>query len=101
MIRRFKVAPRADRQIRKEAEWWRTNRTKAPTAFAYELEAAFTLITGLPFAGEHLAHPRIPGLRRILLGESQHYLYYSVSPEEDAVEVLALWHTSRGKEPKL
>ena len=68
---------------------------------ADELEAAYTLITDMPFAGEAIVHSRIIGLRRILLARTQHYLYYVVSEDVAMVEVLSLWHTSRGKPPRL
>jgi plasmid stabilization system protein ParE len=96
----FKVAPRAGQQIRAAAGWWLKNRTKNPTAFIEELESAFLFIQELPYAGEIVRHRTIPNLRRVLLGLSQHYLYYSANAEEETVEVLALWHTSRGSAPK-
>ena len=68
---------------------------------ADELETAFALITDMPFAGEAVNHSRITGLRRVLLGRTQHYLYYVVAEEASVVEVLSLWHTSRGKPPRL
>jgi plasmid stabilization system protein ParE len=98
---RFKTSRRAERQIRAAADWWRKNREKAPDLFAEELESAFVLIEALPNAGEPVRHPRIPGLRRVLLGRVQYFLYYSVSPEAQVVDVLALWHTRRRKGPLL
>jgi plasmid stabilization system protein ParE len=70
-------------------------------AFAEELEAAFNLIEELPEAGQAVPHPRIYNLRRILLGRVGHYLYYTVSTDDAVVEILALWHTSRGSSPSL
>ena len=64
-----------------------------------DLEAAFLLIEDLPNAGEPVTHPTIPNLRRVLLGLSHYYLYYSVNTDEQTGEILALWHTSRGKDP--
>jgi plasmid stabilization system protein ParE len=98
---RFKVARRADRQIRAEAEWWRKNRSGAPAVFANDLNSAFDLIEEFPHAGEAVDHPQIPTLRRVLLGRAQCYLYYSVLIEERVIEILALWHTSRGSKPRL
>ncbi len=66
-----------------------------------ELEDAYALITALPFAGEAVSHSRITGLRRVLLGRTQYHLYYVVSDDEGVIEVLALWHTSRGKRSSL
>ena len=65
------------------------------------LEAAYALIGDLPFAGEGVHHSRIDGLRRLLLGRTQYHLYYVVSEDELIVEVLSLWHTSRGNPPRL
>ena len=66
-----------------------------------ELEAAYVLITDLPFAGEGVSHSQIDGLRRVLLGRTQYHLYYALSEDDSVVEVLSLWHTSRGKPPRL
>jgi plasmid stabilization system protein ParE len=66
-----------------------------------ELESAYALIVELPFAGERVPHSRIVGLRRVLLGRTQYHLYYVVSEEDRAIDVLSLWHTSRGKGPAL
>jgi plasmid stabilization system protein ParE len=98
---RFKIAARADLQIRAAAKWWIKNRTAAPAAFAQDLESAFSLIEQFPYAGEEISHRRISGLRRVLLGRSQYHLYYAVYLSERIVEVFALWHSSRGKPPRI
>jgi hypothetical protein len=53
---RFKIAARADRQIRAAAKWWAKNRTLAPAAFAEDLESAFSLIEQFPHAWQITAH---------------------------------------------
>jgi plasmid stabilization system protein ParE len=98
---RFKVAARADRQIRAAAKWWAKNRTAAPALFTEDLESAFSLIEEFPYAGEEIPHRRILGLRRVLLGRSQYHLYYTAHLSDHIVEVLALWHSSRGKPPRM
>ena len=97
---KFKVAARADRQIRKADAWWRKNRLFAPLLFAEELEAAFELLAQFPQAGEAVSHRRIGGLRRVLLSRVQYHLYYTYAAEK-VIEVLALWHTSRRTMPPL
>jgi plasmid stabilization system protein ParE len=97
----FRVSPQAGRQIRAAAKWWIRNRTKAPTLLRDELEAAYGLIDAVPRAGQSVPHARIAGLRRVLLGRTQYHLYYVVAEDERAVDILALWHTSRGKGPPL
>lgn len=100
MSYRLKVSSRAESQIRVAADWWLENRPKAPVAFAEEIERAFELIRTLPSVGEPVAHLRLAGLRRVLLGRVRYYLYYQVSADEGFLEVLALWHTSRGTGPR-
>lgn len=98
---RVRVAPRAAAQIRKAAGWWLRHRSKAPAAFAEEVERGFQLIQSLSGIGERVSHPEHPGLRRVLLDRVHYHLYYVVSADEQAVDVLAVWHTSRGSGPSL
>lgn len=100
MSYRLRVSPKAESQIRVAADWWLENRPKAPAAFAEEIERAFELIRTLPSVGEPVGHRRLSGLRRVLLGRVRYYLYYQVTVDEGSVEVLALWHTSRGTGPR-
>jgi hypothetical protein len=83
------------------ATWWLQNRLSAPGMFAEDLQMAFALIEEFPNAGEAVHHRRIPNLRRVLLSRVQYHLYYNVLLKERIVEVLALWHTSRGTKPRL
>jgi plasmid stabilization system protein ParE len=98
---KFKVAARADRQIRVASAWWSKNRPYARWLFAEDLESAFDLIEQFPHAGEAVPHRRITGLRRVLLNHVQYYLYYSVHIGAGVVEILALRHSSRGTPPRL
>ena len=100
MSYRIRVSRKAAAQIREACAWWLANRTKAPRAFEEELERGFVLASSMPAVGEPVAHPR-PGIRRILLGRIRYYLYYRVSRRTETVEILSLWHTSRGTRPDL
>jgi plasmid stabilization system protein ParE len=42
---------------------------------------------------------KLAGVRRIHLSRIRYHLYYRVASHGGAVEILALWHTSRGKGP--
>lgn len=42
---------------------------------------------------------RVKGVRRLLVGRIQYFIYYRATP--DTLEVLAVWHASRGKQPAL
>lgn len=95
------VSKRAASQIRAGAAWWSENRTKASQLFGDEIERGFLLASQLPSAGQAVRHPTISGLRRLLLTRIRYYLYYAPSPATETVEILALWHASRGSEPEL
>ncbi len=101
MTYRLRVASQASRQIREAARWWIENRPKAPDAFADDLEAAFRLIAELPGVGERVIHARLRGLHRLLMTRVRYHVYYALDREGHSIEVLALWHTSRGNPPKL
>ena|SRR2546428_11856397 len=58
-----------------------------------DLESAFMLIKICRTPAKRSPHRTNPNLRRVLLGLTQHHLYYSVASEETVVEILALWHT--------
>lgn len=97
----IRISPQAAGQIRTAHDWWVRNRSKAPEAFAEEVERAFDLIKALPDAGEPVRHPHLPGVRRLLLGRIRYYLYYVKSIDQDIVDVLACWHTARGTAPEI
>ncbi|MFL6261178.1 MAG: type II toxin-antitoxin system RelE/ParE family toxin [Thermoanaerobaculia bacterium] len=94
------VVTNAERQIREAALWWHRNRRAAPGLFRQELTRGFELITTQPNIGPRALDVELPEVRRLHLLRIHYFLYYRVVGEE-AVEVLALWHTSRGQGPFL
>lgn len=72
-----------------------------PDAVAEELARAFLLLERQPKIGASARNRRLRGVRRIHLARIGYYLYYSVDEQADAVDILALWHTSRGEAPNL
>jgi plasmid stabilization system protein ParE len=96
---RLHVVPDAERQIRRAATWWRANRPAARGLFQSELRRGFDLVTTQPDIGPPALDAELTGVRRIHLYRIHYYLYYQV--EGDAIEILALWHTSRGDAPTL
>lgn len=95
----IKLLRRAKRQIAEASGWWKANRLKAPDAFDEEMEKAFDLLAFQPNVGVRIAGARFTGVRRIHLNRIHYFLYYR--PTADAIEIVALWHTSRGSQPIL
>jgi len=100
------VSPRARHQIGLVETWWRQHRPAAPELFTQELASAFDRLADNPLAG-----PGYVGVvaevgpdyevRRLLLRRSRYHVYYHFAPDLDRVDVLAVWHTSRGHGPEL
>jgi plasmid stabilization system protein ParE len=42
-----------------------------------------------------------PGTRRVYLTRIRYYVYFQIADDEELVEILALWHASRGSGPPL
>ena len=95
-----RIASSAGRAIAEAATWWATNRPKAPEAFVVDLEDALKLIASHPGIGARAKNSKLADVRRVHLARVHYYLYYRVTPEP-AIEVLALWHTSRHTTPEL
>ena len=96
---RVRLTKRAQAQIDRAANWWDDNRPLAPEAFDEELSEAFSLLAVEPGIGVPVSNTRTPGVRRLHLARIHYFLYYRVRGEE--VQVLRMWHTSRGADPML
>lgn len=81
------------------AEWWAEHRPAAPGAIRSEVARILELLSSQPGIGVPARRRRIKGLRRVDLSRIHYYILYRVS--EGVLEVLAFWHTSRGRQPPL
>ena len=97
----IRVVRSAADQIAEASAWWNANRPKAPGAFREEMERALELISAQPQIGARATNAKLVGVRRIHLGRIHYYLYYRAREAPKAVEILALWHISRGSGPGL
>lgn len=43
----------------------------------------------------------LAGVRRVILVDTQHYVYYRVNRTAETIEVLAVWSTKFGEPPSL
>jgi plasmid stabilization system protein ParE len=98
--RSLRVSENAQRQIRKAAEWWRQNRPAARELLSSEVRRGFDLISSDPGIGAPASDLEPPGLRRLHLSRIHYHIYYRLA-DDDAVEVLGFWHTSRGTTPEM
>ena len=95
-----RIVSSAARGIEEAAKWWAGNRPDSPDAFVSDLENALKLIAMHPGIGARATNVALEGIRRVHLARVHYHVYYRVTPQP-AIEVLALWHTSRGNEPSL
>jgi plasmid stabilization system protein ParE len=93
---RIEVIPEAREQFERAVRWWIENTTEL---LKREIGEALSLLSRQPEAG--IEAPRLPGVRRLLLRQTQHLIYYRVLREHREVRILAFWHTSRGSRPPL
>lgn len=94
---KVRVTNRAGAQIDRAALWWDENRTLVSEVFDEELAEAFSLLGVQPGIGAPVSNARVQRVRRLHLARIHYHIYYRVRRGE--VEVLALWHTSRGTGP--
>lgn len=88
---------RASSDVEAVGAWWRVNRTSAPDMFEVELKRVLQAVALLPDLGAPARDTRLDGVRRVLLPRTRHYLYYRHTA--NSIQVLAVWHTSRGQAP--
>jgi plasmid stabilization system protein ParE len=96
---RIEVTAHAQTQIASAVEWWTKNRPAAPDAVLEDLHRTLGLLSVQPTMGARARQATLSGVRRVTLSRIRYHLYYRVV--DGALHVLALWHTSRGLDPKL
>lgn len=96
---RIRISPQALAQIEEAADWWAKNRPAAPGAIRHDVAEMLAILVLQPGVGMPTQRGRVKGLRRVTLERVRYYLYYRVA--DGAVEVLAFWHMSRGRAPRI
>jgi len=84
--------PRARRQAATMQRWWVANREAAPTMFRDELARVIGLLQENPELGIGVKGREI---RRLLLPDTEQFVYYRVRPRAKRIEVVALWGVAR------
>ncbi|MFO0725872.1 MAG: type II toxin-antitoxin system RelE/ParE family toxin [Myxococcota bacterium] len=81
--------------------WWAAHRPKAPLAIEEDFDEA---MQRLEEHGDKIGAPIGPlrrGYRRLLLPRVRYYVYFRHLDKAGVIEVLALWHVSRGEPPQI
>ena len=91
----IRVTSDARKQIREANDWWVENRPAARDLVRTELERAFLLISSQPSLAPPALDPGLEQVRRLHLYRIGYSLYYRLATD-GSVQVLGLWHTSRG-----
>lgn len=97
----FIISKRARRHIEKIQAWWVENRPAAPALFLDDLAGAERRLRTTPTLGVIYSAHKSGVVRRVLLEETHHHLFYRYRPERDELTVLAVWGAPRERGPKL
>lgn len=89
---------RARRQAAAIQRWWVANRGSAASMFRDELARIIALLQDNPELGI-----RVKGrdIRRLLLPDTAHFVYYRVRSRAQRIEVVAVWYAGREQGPPL
>jgi hypothetical protein len=94
------LTAQATHQLAEAREWWWAHRDKAPHAVDDDFNELFMLLEGRPeLVGRALEQQ--PTVRRVHLRRIRYYAYFRIIDGGERVQILALWHASRGGEPAL
>jgi plasmid stabilization system protein ParE len=96
---RLDITERAEQHILAATAWWSEHRAGAPGAVLEDLDHTLALLCIQPELGTRARRTKLAGVRRVTLPRIRYYLYYRVIGE--VLQVLALWHSSRGAGPIL
>ena len=93
------VSRRAAREFERVVAWWAANRPAAPGAVRQDLEAAVNVLLVQPEIGARVSEASSPDVRRFHLDRIRYWVYYRV--RSNRLELLSVWHSSRGTGPAL
>jgi plasmid stabilization system protein ParE len=93
------ITPRTSAQIERAASWWAENRPAAPDAIRLDLAEALEVLAQQPGIGARCSTRHYSDVRRLYLARTRYHVYYRATAAK--LTVLAFWHESRGRSPKL
>lgn len=101
MSARLAITLRAFAQLEAAHDWWLANRPAAPGLFERELGALLPRVVEHPRSGRPYPHPRVRGVRRVLMRRTRYHVFYRYQQRTDTVLILAVWGAQRGGPPPL
>jgi plasmid stabilization system protein ParE len=93
------VSRQAAREIERIVKWWVINRPAAPGAVRQDLKATVGLLLVHPDVGTRVQVASSPDVRRFHLDRIRYWVYYRV--RGNRLELLSVWHSSRGSGPRI
>ena len=96
-----RVSGRAKARIRRQDEWWRSNRLDAPDLFKEELTLTFLRIAR--HTKVRRPHAMVAGepVWRTFMPRTEQHVYYTVNEAADEIVIETVWGARRGRGPKL
>lgn len=91
------ITRRAAREIERIVQWWVANRPGAPDAVRKDLQGTLALLLEQPDIGGAVGQASAPGIRRFHVERIRYWVYYRV--RRNRLEVVSVWHASRGGGP--
>lgn len=98
---KFVISRRARRQIDRIDAWWTSNRPSAQSRFLDELDRAERLLRDNPELGLVSKVHRSGDIRRLLLPETENYVFYRYRSNRNEITVIEVWGAPRGRGPRL
>jgi hypothetical protein len=95
------VEPAAEQQIEIADEWWQVNRTAVPMAIREDFQSMAAKLALSPEIGRRATNTKARNVRQVSLKRVGYFIYYRIAGQPARLEILALWHSSRGKGPQI
>lgn len=95
------VVDEAEEQLREIVDWWMVNRRAAATLAADEFERCVILLEGSPDIGTGFHRTTVPGVRRLVMKKTKHFVYYVHDAANEIVYIIAVWGAPKEGDPVL
>jgi hypothetical protein len=77
------------------------NRTAAPNAIREVFQSMAATLARSPRIGRHATKTKAKDARQVFLRRVGYWIYYRIIVDPARLEILAFWHSSRGKGPPI